>query len=629
MENKNLFIPKQNTQTFLQQKRTSIPENNNHYNDVDFIKCNQCKKATDISKTHQCSKCEKDFCESCFTDKAARVCQDCLTQDVKLISQSALSKVKSNPSMNTNKCDICKKEDVEVIKFRNHDDAFKYLKRGNLFKVEFEELENKYSNMKLKKENSICGPCLNSITSPKNGGVSNFMSILEINTVINKANTNSNMNANTNMSANANVNMNMSAGLNNKSNTLNINQMNMPIPINAINNLNGQKQIGLSSIPKKILNDHYINGINYNNSSNSSDNLKMSSVNSNVSMYDEKKRQQQHQYSSANTQNSSLNYYSHPGLIIPPLVMINPSSASINQSVPYQPNYNAYSNLYYSNHHPNMQIDNSNSNSMNNLFFSSSKQLFYHPQTQSASQGVHLQSPMSQHQPITASQIPFQSQTKSYSSLQTQLSNHQRAYQQSFLQSELQSQLQSQPQSQSYIDTKAQLVSNNELPQPIIPLQSKYQSQMQKLNRESNTSSNLSETQNDIESSLQMQINTMLSCSELQKKCLNSFHEFLQFFSKEIQEQKANNEKIEKQLISCRYDPNAIRNSYYNPMPSAPITASLINQFGTNVNNTNINFIQNPSYSTIQNNNIQDSMPGFITRSPYDGSGNAGGHMKQ
>lgn len=602
MDNKNNFIPKQNPLYFLQKKRSISPEHNNINNDDDLIKCYQCKKSTDISKIHQCKKCNKHFCESCFNVHSSQ--QDCFNQTIdtknnaaKHVNQLAVSKPRSNNSLNISKCDICKKGEVEVIKFKNHDDAFKYLKREKLFKADYEELENKYSNMKLKKDNSICEPCLNSITSPKNGGVSNLMNILEINTSINKTNTFL------------------------KSDFGNINHINMPT---NTTNITGAGTMNQKLPQQKIANeqkknlDNYAETFNYNNNINFSDSLKMSSMAQNVSPYDEK--QQQHQYNNTNTQNNCINYYNNQRIIIPPINLTN-STGSVNQSVPYQHNYDMNPNIYnYANQKPNMQIDNSNNNPMNNLLFSSTRQLFYNPQTQPTPHSQlhqvmqpHFQSPLNQqHQSLTHVQMPLQSQPQIYPQQQFQF--NQRVF------------LQGVPESDSYQEPKAQIPPSDDLSQSTISQQVKYQPQIQMPNQSSNSST--ISNQSDIENALQMQIQTMQTCSELQKKCLNSFNEFLNYFSKEIQEQKSKNEQLKHCIINSRYEQHAQRNNFYNQLPPTTTTPSSINQYGPNVNNTSINFIPNPGFSNMQNTIIQEGMPLF-GRNPYDGASNVGGHINQ
>ena len=76
-----------------------------------------------------------------------------------------------------NICSYCKNEN-EIIKIKNVEDIFKYLKRVNLFKPEYIDFEYKYKYLKVEK--NICKKCLNKIGSPNEGGIKYIINIFNL-----------------------------------------------------------------------------------------------------------------------------------------------------------------------------------------------------------------------------------------------------------------------------------------------------------------------------------------------------------------------------------------------------------------------------------------------------------------
>lgn len=100
------------------------------------------------------------------TDKV--LCPDCASHPITPIDRG--------------ECLNCRQQ-LEIVRFHSVQDVFMYLKRENLFKPEFEEIESNSLTATLTAEKTICKNCLIQIIMK--GGINSLLSALNINTAQN------------------------------------------------------------------------------------------------------------------------------------------------------------------------------------------------------------------------------------------------------------------------------------------------------------------------------------------------------------------------------------------------------------------------------------------------------------
>ena len=183
----------------------------------------------------------------------------------------------SNPitSMAMGECLNCRQQ-LEIVRFHSVEDVFMYLKRENLFKPEFEEIESSSLTATLNAEKTICKNCL--IQIMMKGGINSLLATLNISTAQNSEEPKIEIETNEQKS-NENTVINNKEGIDTQKTMTDI-------PMNQYNNtlMNSNNNINLNT-SANAMNQNYYNQMQYQQTMQNGSGYSQYPMNSNMSFY--------------------------------------------------------------------------------------------------------------------------------------------------------------------------------------------------------------------------------------------------------------------------------------------------------------------------------------------------------
>ena len=183
----------------------------------------------------------------------------------------------SNPitSMAMGECLNCRQQ-LEIVRFHSVEDVFMYLKRENLFKPEFEEIESSSLTATLNAEKTICKNCL--IQIMMKGGINSLLATLNISTAQNSEEPKIEIETNEQKS-NENTIINNKEGIDTQKTMTDI-------PMNQYNNtlMNSNNNINLNT-SANAMNQNYYNQMQYQQTMQNGSGYSQYPMNSNISFY--------------------------------------------------------------------------------------------------------------------------------------------------------------------------------------------------------------------------------------------------------------------------------------------------------------------------------------------------------
>ena len=193
------------------------------------------------------------------TDKV--LCPDCASHPITPIDRG--------------ECLNCRQQ-LEIVRFHSVEDVFMYLKRENLFKPEFEEIESSSLTATLNAEKTICKNCL--IQIMMKGGINSLLATLNISTAQNSEEPKIEIETNEQKS-NENTVINNKEGIDTQKTMTDI-------PMNQYNNtlMNSNNNINLNT-SANAMNQNYYNQMQYQQTMQNGSGYSQYPMNSNISFY--------------------------------------------------------------------------------------------------------------------------------------------------------------------------------------------------------------------------------------------------------------------------------------------------------------------------------------------------------